>query len=79
VFGAFGGAAERFYLATEGRHAGHVFAYEHDDSTSVRIAFSVNELFHAIHANPVGFVRANFGGAYLNIEKYEDRSRSLVG
>ena len=79
VFGVFGGAAERLYLATEGRHAGHVFAYEHDDSTSVRIAFSVNELFHAIHTNPVGFVRANFGGAYFAIEKYEDSSRSLAG
>ena len=74
VFGAENRAADRMYLATEGRYAGQVFAFQHDESVSVRIAFSVNELFHRIHADPVGFTRSAFGGACFEIESYSDKA-----
>lgn len=69
VFGGFGRAPERLFLATEGPHAGEVFLYEHDGDEIVRIATSVNELFRQIHADPVGFMRSYYA-SHFEIASY---------
>lgn len=69
VFAGFGYAPERFFMATDGPHAGKIFVYEHDGDYSVLFADSVDSLLTLIADNPGEFL-ARHPVAYYGVENY---------
>ncbi len=69
VFAGYGYAPERFFMGTEGPHAGKIFVYDHDGDYCVLFAQSVDELLVMIADKPVEFL-ARHPVAYYDVAQY---------
>jgi hypothetical protein len=69
VFAGFGYAPERFFMPTEGPHAGKIFVYDHDGDYCVLFADSVDDMLVLIAEKPVEFL-ARHPVAYYDVAQY---------